>query len=74
MTWISVKDRLPNKDHKKIVCLINGKCVLCDVHEETFILTTNQVSFYWPTQKWVKDDLYADVTHWMPLPSPPQEY
>ncbi len=69
--WIKCSDRLPEKENTYIVCLINNYPVLCNVHDATFSLTSNRVSFYWPTSEWVKDELYGDVTHWMPLPEMP---
>ncbi len=71
--WISVKDRLPNQSNVNIICLINNKPILCAVHDCTFSLTKNNVSFYWPDNTWIKDIYYSEVTHWMPLPDPPNE-
>jgi len=71
MEWISVKDRLPLPCHEHVVCLINNKPILCLVHDATFTITQGLVSFYWPTQKWFKDQYFGEVTHWMPLPQPP---
>jgi len=73
MNWISVKDRLPNKENKEIICLINSHPISCIVHDNTFSLTKNNISFFWPTRKWVKDIYYAEVSHWMPLPEHPKE-
>ena len=73
MEWINVKDRLPSKENQHIVCLINEKPLLCCVHDATVCLTKDQVSFYWPTKKWMKDVYYGEVTHWMPLPEPPED-
>jgi hypothetical protein len=71
--WRDVKEFVPSKEHKYIVCLINGYPVLATVHFSTFTLTKGSVSFYWPTQQWIKDDYFGEVTHWMALPSPPKE-
>ena len=67
MEWISVEDRLPDK--------------FCDV------LIVNDVSKYYHPQQAIMwsyfnihlegndrfTDADYDVTHWMPLPSPPKE-
>jgi hypothetical protein len=73
MNWIKVEDRLPTKNDEQIVCLINGNPVLCCVHDNAISLVTGRVSFYWPTSTWDKDPYYAEITHWMSLPSPPKE-
>lgn len=54
--WISVKDRLPNKPMKCLVYTKRGDCCGYD------ILYYNQ-GFY---------SQYDNVTHWMPLPEPPE--
>ena len=57
--WISVKDRLPEKQQRVIV-----RC-------ETVGTTVGWIMF----GKWATD-LGPDcgsVTHWMPLPEPPEE-
>ena len=54
--WISVKDRLPNKPMKCLVYTKRGDCCGYD------ILYYNQ-GFY---------SQYDNVTHWMPLPQPPE--
>jgi len=71
MEWISVKDRLPSKDMKNIVCLINENPILAMVHDATFCLKDGRVSFYWPQKQWIKDKYFGEITHWMPLPKKP---
>jgi hypothetical protein len=72
MEWISVKDRLPKKGDNIIVCLINDKPILCQVHDANIIFTDSRISFYYPTQEWVKDQYFGEITHWMPLPRTPK--
>jgi len=65
MNWISVKDRLPPKE---------GKIYLA-VSSERGIGTIQWVSGgkYWSFRA---DSYYGnleEVTHWMPLPNPPEE-
>lgn len=59
--WISVKDRLPEKNIIVLVCMDNGqyKVVL------TSYLSNNG--------EWVSYDKNRKVTHWMPFPEPPKE-
>jgi len=68
MDWISVKDRLPEYDIPIIVCAegTNGKIVMEARYSEIIkqftraCLTLNNYGTDRP------------VTHWMPLPEPPQ--
>ena len=55
--WISVKDRLPGP----------FLCVLATDGEFVF------VAAYQGQQRWSGNDGFGDVTHWMPLPEPPEE-
>lgn len=70
--WISVKDKLPDGSNQHIICLINNEPIACIVHDADICLSLD-LSFHWPTKKWIKDKYYAKVTHWMPLPKPPKE-
>ncbi len=71
--WIRVKDRLPTEKDKYIICLINDFPILCEVHNSTFSLNENRLSFYWPTKEWIKDKFYGEITHWTPLPIAPKD-
>lgn len=73
MEWISVKDKLPTKNDKDVVCLINGYPMLGIVTDANLFLGNEQIYFYWPNGKWLKNNYYAEITHWMPLPKPPKE-
>lgn len=59
--WISVKDRLPEKNSIVLVCMDNGqyKVVL------TSYLSSNG--------EWISYDKNQKVTHWMPFPEPPKK-
>lgn len=60
MTWISVKDRLPENGENVLIATKMG-----DVRE--FI-------YYEASQSWEIYDIYMAndlVTHWQPLPEPP---
>lgn len=59
MNWISVKDRLPKKQQRVIV-----RC-------ERIGTTVGWIMF----GQWVTDlgPGSGDVTHWMPLPEPPED-
>ena len=75
MEWISVNDRLPELE-VKTKWGMTSKPVLClhkKGHHEDCILNESideDDKSYW---SYVQDGDYCDtVTHWMPLPKPPQ--
>ena len=72
MEWISVEKKLPSEDEEWIVCLINGGPVLGQIGNATVHLGY-PVYLCFPINKWIKNGLYGDITHWMPLPKPPEE-
>ena len=59
MEWISIKDRLPETD-KEVIC--------ADFSGSFGGLKFNGMIFQWPEGT----KCYAPITHWMPLPNPPQ--
>ena len=71
MEWISVENKLPREDDEWIVCLINGHPVLGRVGNAT-VYIGDHIYFYFPTNKWIKNSLYGDITHWTPLPEKPE--
>jgi uncharacterized protein DUF551 len=56
--WISVKDRLPEKEKKVLV------------YAKYFETTQDSLTKY---GDWLDSDPQANITHWMPLPEPPKE-
>jgi hypothetical protein len=60
--WVSVKDRLPDKDGKYLVC---GKVALSDIHGEPI-----QLVRFTERKEWLTS---LSVKYWMPLPEPPKE-
>ena len=71
MGWISVKDRLPEKNSQVLT--------LCNLKAETikkYSPVINQME-YWNDKGWFDwcgdDDEGLDITHWQPLPEPPKE-
>lgn len=60
--WISVKDRLPDKDGKYLVC---GKVALSDIHGEPIRLVRFTERKEWLTS--------LSVKYWMLLPELPKE-
>ena len=72
--WISVKDRLPEGDKNVLICDVNCP----NNYEYPYIIDESyEIAFYSERSKhfclcakdvdWVTDN----VTHWMPLPEPP---
>lgn len=62
--WISVKDRLPEKNTVVLVYFVKGILQLVDT------------AFFVSKSRWIDGDLrnWDDefITHWMPLPAPPE--
>ena len=64
--WVSVTERLPDKD---------GACLCYDAyHRQVRVLTYNEYHGCWDDES--GDDYYTDaiggkVTYWMPIPEPP---
>ena len=75
MEWISVEDRLPDVHKTKsgyenaVVIATNGKVVRVMIYERACIY--GKTKYRW---KWMWDTIYHgnDITHWMPLPAPPE--
>ena len=62
--WISVKERLPEKNGRYLVCDKNGEVYSAEYEKNR------------PDSEWTDDyEGYLDmeVTHWMPLPERPEE-
>lgn len=62
MTWISVEDRLPCTEGELVIAFGSGNTFI-GFYDKTFV-------------KWRDIHMYSprfEVTHWMPLPAPPQE-
>lgn len=69
--WISVKDRLPEKDGTYLTCNKNGDYVVWgfDTENESF----GYVDYEYD-EMYSKLDVWQEVkvTHWMPFPEPPE--
>ena len=61
--WISVKDRLPEE---KVNCIVHYKHAYCDNDDYWAI------GFCFYDGEKFRIDLLYKVTHWMPLPKPPE--
>ena len=59
--WINVKDRLPETEERVLIRYRQGKV------KRTF------VGEYYPWEERWSSILDAVVTHWMPLPEPPED-
>ena len=60
--WISVKDRLPKSEEERVLVRIKYKGLIYGVPS----LDTDR----YRNHNWVRYGEY--VTHWMPLPEPPE--
>ena len=59
MTWISVKDRLPENDNHVLCCTETKKGM------------KNVIIGYYMNGAW-RCGMNSNVTHWMPMPEPPK--
>ena len=67
MNWISVKDRLPENEQTVLAYYnFGGKCKI------RFYGTLTYYAFD-PEPHWQHEGTGLKVTHWMPLPEPPEE-
>ena len=69
--WISVKDRLPDYMGEVLV-IVSGK-----PHENITLDGAYEIAEYNPVEGWILE-MWPEwgsgvVTHWMPLPEPPEE-
>ena len=66
--WISVDDRLPaDKQNEVIVCRYG------EVHTCYFDKYKKSFYFSWNPYARIYENFAESVTHWMPLPDPPEE-
>lgn len=64
MEWVSVKDKLPEKQGRY---LIYGRFT-CDCPNQVM-----EAYYLFKPRKFMIDGIYSkNVTHWMPLPEPPK--
>ncbi|ENY4508744.1 DUF551 domain-containing protein [Salmonella enterica] len=63
--WISCSERMPDNDESKPIAIFTGKCL----GQGMFVATYDDDGFfdYWEGMEII------GVTHWMPLPAPPQQ-
>jgi len=64
MKWIRVNDRLPKNGGYIMVTNNDSLPFIAMFHEDTGNVTTNENETY---------KLQHQLTHWMPLPSPPKD-
>ncbi len=69
--WISVKDKLPQKDGNSHIY-----CLVYDTYDGIIVRPFNEYHFCWDQED--ADDYYTDaqggkITHWQPLPEPPKQ-
>ncbi|HIC4597989.1 TPA: dATP/dGTP pyrophosphohydrolase domain-containing protein [Salmonella enterica subsp. enterica serovar Schwarzengrund] len=63
--WISCSERMPDNDESKPIAIFTGKCL----GQGMFVATYDDDGFF---DCWEGMEIIG-VSHWMPLPEPPQE-
>ncbi|HIC6566580.1 TPA: dATP/dGTP pyrophosphohydrolase domain-containing protein [Salmonella enterica subsp. enterica serovar Schwarzengrund] len=63
--WISCSERMPDNDESKPIAIFTGKCL----GQGMFVATYDDDGFF---DYWEGIEIIG-VSHWMPLPEPPQE-
>lgn len=64
--WISVEDRLPEESGRYW-------CYVAEQNSLGLSFYQWNCAFNFENKRWSSNSLYKCVTHWMPLPQPPQE-
>ena len=69
--WIPVTERLP-EDGEMVVAIVNG-----EPRKNIRLIGAYQMATYYRGEGWIvelfPEWMEADVTHWMPLPEPPED-
>ena len=73
--WISVKNRLPDSNGLYIVTACDEGCAAGEgIWYDTVVVTAEYYNGCWTWYEGGQEyDLDGIVTHWMPLPEPPEE-
>ena len=72
--WISVKDRLPDKDGCYIVTACDEGCSCSDgIWYDTVVIEAEYYKGEWSwNENGTEYDITDLVTHWQPMPNPPK--
>jgi len=77
MKWISVEDRMPSNDTEVLTIKNNSISDYCYPHtnEEAQLIAFFSGEVWWDSafpEEVKEDNMVEYVTHWMPLPEPPE--
>lgn len=73
MSWISVKDRLPESDRPVLIYCKNGAMFTGKMQDHNFIGEPDVIWFTYGPLGTGRRIANSRITHWMPLPEPPKE-
>ena len=71
--WISVKDRLPEDPEELVLAIVSGKPRKNVTMIEAINMATYDATYGWTIEKYPEWE-GARVSHWMPLPSVPNDW
>lgn len=71
--WISVKDKLPKENGTYIVYTHDGNSATGWIwYDDVVVVAEYTFGIWWWCENGNDFDITNNVTHWMPLPDPPQ--
>ena len=70
--WISVADRLPKLFKSVLVVITEKELTHIQLAHLTYVLDSPDKKLWYIGEDWNNDYVSKLITHWMPLPQPPE--